>query len=349
MDTMMKNYPRGRHFVKKAFHHFCTKDTIKWFEEKGVKLKPEDDGRMFPVTDSSQSIIDCLIREANKYKVDILMNVQVEKVEKLNDQFHLWTANRQLFTADYLCIATGGYHKSSMFKWIHELGHAIEEPVPSLFTFNLPHHPVTKLMGVSLPDVRIKIVGSKLSEQGPLLITHWGLSGPAVLRLSAWGARELANKSYEFEIMVNWLPAYDEQALKEKFLEIRADSASQKLMNKNLFGLPQRLWEFHVQQSGIPENLRWGDLPGKLQNKLIQNLVTGQFKVVGKTTFKEEFVTAGGIKLSEIDPNTMQSKIVPGLFFAGEVMDVDGITGGFNFQHAWTSGFIAAKSVSMIR
>ena len=346
INEIIKRYPSGQHFIKKAFHYFFTNDTIEWFNQRGVELKTEEDGRIFPVTDSSQTIIDCLLREANKYGVEILMSCQVDKVEKLNSVFNLTTSDSRLLTADFICIATGGYPKSSMFNWLKNLGHSIEEPVPSLFTFNLFNNAITKLMGISVADVRVKIIGSKLTAQGPILITHWGLSGPAVLRLSAWGARELAAQSYAFSVMVNWIPVFHEQKLREKFQELRIENASQKVISKHAFGLPQRLWEYIIKRSGITENLRWADLSSKSQNALILNLTAMQFDVKGKTTFKEEFVTAGGIRLSEIDPNTMQSKIISNLFFAGEVMDVDGITGGFNFQHAWTSGFIAAKAIS---
>jgi predicted Rossmann fold flavoprotein len=343
---MMNKYPRGNHFVKKTFHQFFTTDTIEWFQTRGVVLKIEGDGRMFPASDSSETIIECLMKEVNKYKVEILLSKQVEKIEQFNGGFILTTADRCRLDADYLCIATGGYPKTSMFDWLKDLGHSIEEPVPSLFTFNLPDHPVTRLMGVSVIDAKVKIIGSKLSVRGPLLITHWGLSGPAVLRLSAWGAREFARSGYRFSVSLNWLPGINESSIREKFIELRQEQASQRISNKNAFGLPQRLWEYLIQQSGIPANMRWADLPAKVQNGLIQQLIAEKYEVQGKTTFKEEFVTSGGIRLSEIDANTMQSKIIPHLFFAGEVMDVDGITGGFNFQHAWTSGFIAAKTIA---
>jgi hypothetical protein len=303
---------------------------------------------MFPMTNTSQTIIDCILKEANKYGVEILMNKEATELSMVNDEWSVRLSDSRLLTSDYLCIASGGYPKSSMFDWLKKLGHSIEEPVPSLFTFNLQGNEITKLMGVSVPDGQVKIAGSKLSERGPLLITHWGLSGPAVLRLSAWGARELSVASYQFTVLINWIPDYNEHQLREKFQELRFDIASQKIINKNPFGLPQRLWEYLIYQSRITENMRWADLPVKEQNSLIKNLVLQQFEVKGKTTFKDEFVTAGGIKLSEIDANTMQSKIAPNLFFAGEVMDVDGITGGFNFQHAWTSGFIAAKAIAGI-
>lgn len=350
IGEMSKCYPRGQHFVKKAFHQFFTTDTIKWFEERGVKLKTEEDGRMFPVTDSSQTVIECLLREANKYEVEILMNREVKKINAQQSMFNVQGSNGEISDADFICIASGGYPKSSMFDWLKELGHTIEEPVPSLFTFNLPKHPITKLMGVSVEKAKVKIspmvIGTKLEEEGPLLITHWGLSGPAVLRLSAWGARELGVKSYEFRVVVNWLPEFNEQSLKQKFHQLRTVDASQKVINKNSFGLPSRLWEFLAAQSGVKNEWRWADFPSAEQNRFIKNLCSYECEVKGKTTFKEEFVTAGGIKLNEVDANTMMSKKVPNLFFAGEVLDVDGITGGFNFQHAWTSGWVAAKAVS---
>ncbi len=346
ITEMSRRYPGGGNFVKKAFHQFFTTDTIQWFEERGVKLKTEEDGRMFPVTDSSQTIIDCLLKEVNRYGVTIMMNAEVKELVKENGSFRLRLADQRQLSADLVCIASGGYPKSSMFEWLVKTGHTIEEPVPSLFTFNLPNHPVSKLMGVSVPDVRIKIKGTKLQQEGPLLITHWGLSGPAVLKLSAWGARELKQRNWTFDITVNWLPAYNEQSLQEMFAKLRYEMASQKMGNKNTFGLPQRLWEFLLEQSAVHKEKRWADLPVKDQHRLIRNLCAGEFSVKGKTTFKEEFVTAGGIRLNEIDHHTMMSKKLPGLFFAGEILDVDGITGGYNFQHAWTSGFIAGRSAA---
>ena len=349
---MIRNYPRGANLLKKAFHQFFTTDTIEWFKKRGVNLKTESDGRMFPTTDSSQTIIDCLLREANELGVNIIMNAEVKKVVRSNNSFALEysrsPADVGLSTSDFLCVACGGYPKSSMFNWLKELGHTIEEPVPSLFTFNTPSHPITKLMGVSVPEARIKIVNTKLEQRGPLLITHWGLSGPAVLKLSAWGARELAEKNWEFEIRINWLPDYDEQLLREKIQKFRTSLAIQRISSKNPFSIPQRLWDFFLSEAGVQIELNWADLPGKQQNKLIATLQQFQMKIKGKTTFKEEFVTAGGIRIAEIDPNNMMSKKISNLFFAGEVMDVDGITGGFNFQHAWTSGFIAGKHISAI-
>jgi len=353
ITEMSRRYPRGGNFVKKTFHRFFTSDTIQWFEERGVKLKAEEDGRMFPVTDSSQTIIDCLLKEINKYQVDIMMNASVQELKKVNDSFNLLLADGRQLTADFVCVACGGYPKSSMFDWLTATGHTIEEPVPSLFTFNIaseqasmPAHPITQLMGVSVEKVKIKIAGAKLEQEGPVLITHWGLSGPVVLRLSAWGARELKAKNWEFGIMIQWLPDFNEQELTKRFQQLRFDIATQKIYNKNPFGLPQRLWEFLLEHSGVKKEIRWADLPAKEQNRLVKNCCAGEFTIKGKTTFKEEFVTAGGIRLSEIDAATMMSRNIPGLYFAGEILDVDGITGGFNFQHAWTSGWIAAKSIA---
>lgn len=346
ITEMYKRYPRGGNFVKKTFHQFFTKNTIEWFRQRNVEIKAEPDGRMFPVTDSSQTIIDCLIREANLYGVEILFQSDVRKVFVNEQQFILELANGRNIDADHVCIASGGYPKSSMFDWIKELGHTIEEPVPSLFTFNLPSHPITKLMGLSVENVRVRITGTKLDETGPLLVTHWGLSGPAVLKLSAWGARDLAATNWSFKASINWIPGFTEQTARNKMQELRIASASQKISGKNIFGLPNRMWEFLVDQSGIKPDTRWADLPSKEQNLLIKNLFHYEVDVKGKTTFKEEFVTAGGVKLSEIDANTMMSKKIPNLYFAGEILDVDGITGGYNFQHAWTSGYIAAKSIT---
>ena len=346
MAEMIKKYPRGNQFLKRAFHHFFTTDTIRWFEERGVQLKTEADGRMFPTTDSSETIVNCLMKEVNKNGVQILLNREVAALSMLNDEWSIGFKYGEKIMTDFVCIASGGYPKSLQFEWLKKSGHTIEAPVPSLFTFNMPGNNVTSLMGIVAENASVKIAGSKLQEKGPLLITHWGMSGPCILKLSAWGARELAVKNYQFSILVNWLPAFNEQTLKDKFQQVRFDQAAQKIVNRNAFGLPQRLWQYLLQQSGVNENLRWADLPAKEQNKLIKNICAQEFAVSGKTTFKEEFVTAGGVALEEVDYNTMQSKIVPNLFFAGEVLNIDGVTGGFNFQSAWTTGFIAAKAIS---
>ncbi len=346
IPALLKKYPRGTNFLKKTFHQFNTSHCIQWFEERGVKLKTEADGRMFSITNSSQTIIDCLMKEVNRYGVEIMMNSEVRSLKYEESKFKLELSAVRHLTSDFVCVACGGYPKSSMFNWLTSLTHTIEEPVPSLFTFNMPSNPITQLMGVAVENTSVKMVGSKLCEEGPLLITHWGMSGPAILKLSAWGARELANKNYQFNILVNWVPKYNEQSLREQWQQIRNEHSAQKLINRNPFALPNRLWIYLLDVCGIKQDIRWADLSGKEQNKLIKNLTAHEFEVKGKTTFKEEFVTCGGIKLSEVDANTMQSKIVPHLYFAGEILNVDGITGGFNFQHAWTSGWVAAQAIA---
>jgi len=346
ITEMIKKYPRGHSFLKKAFYHFFTTDTIQWFSERQVTLKTEADGRMFPVTDSSETIVNCLVQEVNLYGVQIILNKEVSQLLLLNNQWKVVFANDSNLVADYVCVASGGYPKALQFEWLQKLGHTINAPTPSLFTFNMPGNSITSLMGISVDNAAVKIIGSKLQETGPLLITHWGMSGPCILKLSAWGAKELAACNYKFSIMVNWLPSYNEQSLKEQFQQVRFKFAAQKIVNRNPFSLPLRLWQYLLQQSGINESIRWADLPAKEQNKLIKNCCSQEFSISGKTTFKEEFVTAGGVDLAEVDYNTLQSKIVPNLYFAGEVLNIDGVTGGFNFQSAWTTGFIAAKAIA---
>ncbi|MFP5041562.1 NAD(P)/FAD-dependent oxidoreductase [Parasediminibacterium sp. JCM 36343] len=342
---LIQFYPRGKQFLKKAFHWFNTNHTVSWFEERGVTLKTEADGRMFPSTDNSQTIVDCLLKEATKYKVEVYTGCDVSSIAQKEEKWQV-KAGAAIYNADFICIAAGGYATAEKFAWLQQLGHTIETPVPSLFTFNMLKNPIKELMGVSVANAQIKLIGSKLQTSGPLLITHWGLSGPAVLKLSGWGARELADKQYQFSILVNWLQDTNEQQLRENWQYLRNEHATQKIGGKNPFGLPSRLWLYFLALCGIKEDTRWAELPSAAQNKLIATLTAQQFDVSGKTTFKEEFVTCGGIKLNEIDPNTMQSKKINNLFFAGEVMDIDGVTGGFNFQNAWTSGWIAAKAIA---
>ena len=349
ISELIKKYPRGASFLKKSFHHFNTNETILWFLERNVVLKTEPDGRMFPESNVSQTIVDCLLNEASKYNVEIMMNADVINFavssETENNKFRISLRDGRILNANYLCISCGGFPNISQFEWILKSGHTIENPVPSLFTFNIPNHPITSLMGVSVQNVSVKIAGTKLQQEGPVLITHWGLSGPAILKLSAWGAKDLSNCKYEFTAIMNWVPEYNENSIREKIQILRFDIAGQKIYNRNPFMLPSRLWEYLLNECGISNEMRWADLPAKEQNKLIKILCGQEFKVKGKTTFKEEFVTAGGINLNEVDYNTMQSKMIPGLFFAGEILNIDGITGGFNFQNAWTSGWLVASSI----
>ncbi len=345
IPEMSKRYPRGMHFVKKAFYRFFTEDTITWFRDRGVLLKTETDGRMFPVTDSSSAIIDCLMNEAATYGVEIRLHAEVRKLERREKNWNIVLANNELLPVDLVCVATGGYPKTAMFDWLMQTGHSIESPVPSLFTFNIPGDPLAGLMGIAT-EAKVRVPVAGLEERGSVLITHWGLSGPAVLRLSARGARTLSAAGYRFNILCNWCPDHHEQSLREKLTGYRQSVAAQKITGRNDLGIAHRLWAHLCERSGIAAELRWADLPAAKLHTLVKNVCCMELQVQGKTTFKEEFVTAGGIRLAEIDPATMQSRIVSGLFFAGEVMDVDGVTGGFNFQHAWTSGWIAATAIA---
>ena len=341
-----QQYPRGERFVRKAFYNFFSPDTIQWFEERGVKLHAEVDGRMFPTTNNSQTIIDCLLKDAEKYGVRFLMQTEVKKIERRDPDWCVMLSNQQEMKAQFICIASGGFNKPEGYAWLKALHHTIIQPVPSLFTFPLPDHPIRTLMGVSVHKVSVKIQGEKLKESGPLLITHWGFSGPVILRLSAWGARLLHDNNYQFTIWVNWLDDMKEEEFKLFMQHQRKENGGKKIYAGCPFDLSSRLWCYFLNASGIEEDKRWADLTQKQQQSLMQQLIAGEYHVSGKTTFKEEFVTAGGVDLKQINPATMESKLQKGLYFAGEVMDVDGITGGFNFQHAWTSGFIVAQSVA---
>lgn len=345
VPELVARYPRGKQLLKKSLYRFSPEKTIDWFARCGVKLKAEADGRMFPITDDSQTIIDCVWQQMMQNKVQVKYHKSIDSITKAGEQIQLHFNDDTTFLADKVLIACGGFPKQDQYKWIVETGHTIQTPVPSLFTFNMPKHPITELMGVAVPDATVRITGTKISEHGPLLITHWGMSGPAVLRTSAWAARELSERNYEFNIQINWLLNVTEEELKEQLLDIRREQGKQSVGNKNPFNLPKRLWEYQLKNAGINEETKWGELPAAAQNKMINFLIRDAYDVKGKTTFKEEFVTCGGVKLSEIDPQTMESRIMKGLYFAGEILDVDGITGGFNFQHAWSSSFIASQSM----
>ena len=344
---LIKNYPRGNKKLKKAFEQFGTIDTVNWFESRGVKLKAEADSRMFPITDDSQTIIDCLLNECKKHKVKIKTKVSVESVEKTESGFSLEIKGAEKIECDQILIATGGHNKLEAFQWLINLGHSISEPVPSLFTFNLPKSTITELSGVVVQDVEVKIAGTKLSHQGPLLITHWGMSGPAVLKLSAWGARILHEKNYEYSVLVNWLKNANEEETRNRLTEFQSQNPKKMLFKSNPFQLPKRLWEYLLAKSEIDEELRWNNFSGKKFNKLVNHLIADLYVGSGKTTFKEEFVTAGGVKLGDVNMQTMESRKCPGLFFAGEVLDIDGVTGGFNFQAAWTTAWLASEGIEI--
>lgn len=346
ISQLAKFYPRGEKQLKKAFAQFNTKDTVAWFEQRGAKLKTEADNRMFPITDNSQTIIDCLLSEAQKAGVVIRLHTPVLTIEKELEGFQLFFKGPRNIHVDKVIVATGGSPKLSGFQWLEKLGHQVDPPVPSLFTFNMPQEQVTDLMGVAVDHTLVRVQGTKLKQEGPLLITHWGMSGPAVLKLSAWGARMLHALNYHFKVQVSWLGSRTEQAVRDILFAMQEEYRKRKVANKNPFQLPNRLWLFLIEKADINPEAPWGDLGKKSINRLVNILLNDVYKVEGKTTFKEEFVTCGGISLQDISTNTMESKVCSGLYFAGEVLDIDAITGGFNFQAAWTTGYIAGKLTS---
>lgn len=336
-------YPRGENYLRKAFEQFNAQSTVDWFESRGVKLKTYPDNCIFPQSNDSQSIIDCFLKEAVDLGVEIKLNQSITHLDIEENGFTLYTRDTH-YQADRIIVTTGGQPKRSGLEWLEKLGHEIIEPIPSLFTFNMPQNPIRELMGNVVEKATVKVEGTKLMGKGPLLVTHWGMSGPAILQLSAWGARILSERNYEFAILVNWLDELKEDALRAQFQKIIQEHEGKKVANLNPFPMTSRLWNFLLQKSEIHPEMRWKDLGKKNINKLVNTLLNDRYEVSGKTTFKEEFVTAGGIALSDVDFKTMQSKKVPGMFFAGELLDIDGITGGFNFQAAWTTGFVAGKS-----
>jgi len=342
---LAKHYPRGERFLKKSFTRFAVKDTIAWFAARGVDLKVEPDGRMFPVSDDSATIVDALMNEA------AAMDVRIEKLAGVSELvlpkqggdggFRLMIGSRQV-SADRVVLTSGGYPQARAYAWLAATGHTIVPPVPSLFTFNMPQEPIRELMGVVVP-ARVRLSGSDLESTGPVLITHWGLSGPAILRSSAWGARVLNELGHRFTVQLNWLQGRSEEQVRHFFTE-QADLLDRKQAeNANPFQLPKRFWGYLLAKAAIDPMKPWGTIKKTDKNRLVDLLTNDRYQVEGKTTFKEEFVTAGGVSLEEVDPLTLQSRKVPGLYFAGEVLDIDGITGGFNFQAAWTTGYLAGK------
>ena len=341
-NDLVKFYPRGEKELRGPFHQFCSGDTIDWFEKHGVELKIEDDGRMFPVSNSSQTIIDCFLEATKKLGIDILTGQSVQSIFK-SDAFWKVETNHETYACKKIIMTTGSNPK--IWEMLQSLGHSVIEPVPSLFTFNIKDTRIKDLMGLSaLASVKVK--NSKLEASGPLLITHWGMSGPGILRLSAWGARELSDKKYQFAIVVNWLndKTFEETAITLR--ELKLEHSKKAVSKKSPFDIPNRLWESIVLASQIDIEAKWADLTKNQLTNLTNQLTNAEFQVNGKSTFKEEFVTAGGIDLKEINFKTMESKILSDLYFAGEIVNIDAITGGFNFQNAWTSGFIVANSVA---
>ena len=338
-------YPRGGNALKKAFTIFSTADTMEWFESRGVSLVTQDDLHVFPLSQDSQTIIDCFLSEAKKLQIEIHLGAGVKELVPANYQWeaHFIKDGLPSKVFDKIIVATGGSPKRSGLNWLEQLGHKIEDPVPSLFTFNMPSEPIKELMGIVVENATAKIAGTKLQATGPLLITHWGMSGPAVIILSAFGARILQEKSYSFEVLINWVSIKNEEKVFEHLEGISRSQAKKQLHNYRPFSIPDRLWQFFIGKCELNPTKLWGELGKKGINKIVRILTNDQYHVQGKTTFKEEFVTCGGVSLESINFKTMESLVVNNLYFAGEVLDIDGITGGYNFQSAWTTAFIAGK------
>lgn len=342
--ALSQHYPRGQRQLKNLFHQFHAEDTVAWFESRGVKTKTEEDGRMFPTTDDSQTIIDCFLNEAKKFGIEIKISHEVKHVEKKQDVFVI-ECEQNKFQARNVLIAVGGYNKLESYQWLKNLNHEISNPIPSLFTFNDSKKEFTDLMGVSVPDGEVKIAGSKLSQRGAVLITHWGLSGPAVIKLSAWAAEYLYQLNYTFTALVNWT-AISETEIRNTFLELRDGGSKKQITSNALFNTPKRLWEYLCTKAEIEDKKIWAELSNKSLNRLIELVYACPFQIKGKTTFKEEFVTCGGISFADIDLTSMESKKIKGLYFAGEILNMDGETGGFNFQGAWTTAYVAAQAIA---
>ncbi len=345
ISELCKAYPRGGNRLKKAFQVFNTRDAMNWFESRGVPLVIQEDNCVFPVSQDSQSIIDCFLREVVRLGIKIEIGKPVSGIRPVNGQLVLEFLRGDLRKRrfDKVIVATGGSPKRKGLQWLEKLNHEIEDPVPSLFTFNMPDEAVTQLMGVVVEQTLVYIQGTKLKSDGPLLITHWGMSGPAILKLSAYGARILSDLNYDFKVRINWVNETNNDLVAEQMIALTQSHSKKHLSNIRPYFLPQRLWLYLLEKSEVPTAKRWGELGKKSLHKLVHALTNDVYKVRGKTTFKEEFVTCGGVSLSSVDLKTMESKVCKNLYFAGEVLDIDAITGGYNFQSAWTTGFLAGK------
>ena len=340
---LVKFYPRGNKELLSAFYQFQPGDTIEWFEQRGITLKIEEDGRMFPITDDSQTIIDCFFKEIESSNIEIHYQTSLQKIQPQENGFVIQT-NTKEYECNKLLIASGGINKIEQAD-VLTLGHQIVTPAPSLFTFNLPNNPTTQLQGV-VCEAEVKIMNSKFIESGPLLITHWGMSGPAILKLSSWAARFLQEKNYQFGFEVNWLPDHSTASLFDYLTTIKNTERGKKIINQLPIDIPKKLKHHLLEKASIDNDLRWADINKQQLNDLAIILTQDVYQANGKTTFKQEFVSCGGVKLNEVNFKTMESKIVPNLYFSGEVLDVDALTGGFNFQAAWTTAWIAAQSMS---
>ncbi len=342
-NELVEFYPRGKKELLGPFHQFMTGDTMEWFEDHGVNLKIENDNRIFPESNSSQTIIDCFTENAKNKGVNLALNQEVESIEKENSQFVIQTKTNK-FIADKLIIASGSNPK--IWELISKLGHHIVAPVPSLFTFKINDDRIKEIPGVSVANATVQLMDSKFESNGPVLITHWGLSGPAILKLSSFGALFLAEKNYSYSVKINWLSKSTSTVLHKLNILKRENVKKQIILRSPFKDIPKRLWEKLVIASPIRKDQRWADVSNKQLSQLADQLTNSVFEAYGKTTFKEEFVTAGGVDLKEINFKRFESKIHKNLFFAGEVLNIDAVTGGFNFQNAWTGGFIAGKAIA---
>lgn len=345
IDELCRAYPRGERLLKKAFHIFNNKHTIKWFESKGVPLVVQSDNCVFPASQDSQSIIDCFLGEAKRLGIEIELGHGIKEIKQIENQLELVFLKDEFQPKifDKVIVTTGGSPKKDGLEWLESLGHKIENPVPSLFTFNAPSDPITKLMGIVVENTIVNIQGTKIKSEGPLLITHWGMSGPAILKLSSYGARVLNEMNYNFNVQVNWVYEQNNDLVINYMNSIINEHSNKLLLNIRPYSLPERLWLNLLEKSELSPKKKWNELGKKGFNKLISVLTNDIYTVRGKSTFKEEFVTCGGISLQSVDHNTLQSKVCKNLYFAGEVLDIDAITGGYNLQAAWTTGFIAGK------
>lgn len=345
ISELTKAYPRGGKKLKRSFTIFNTKHTMEWFEDRAVPLMIQEDQCVFPISQDSQSIIDCFLREAKRLNIKIYMGQGVNKIKECAAQLelHFIKTEQAPMLFDKVIVATGGSPSMRGLEWLQELGHQIEPPVPSLFTFNMPDESITKLMGVVVEPAVVSIQGTKLKASGPLLITHWGMSGPAILKLSAFGARDLSERAYSVKAQVNWVNEKNNDTVVAVLAKLNKEHSKKLLRNIRPYLLPQRLWLYLLEKCDVSSEKIWGELGNKSINRLMNVLTNDVYQVKGKTTFKEEFVTCGGVHLDSIDMSTMQSRVLPNLYFTGEVMDIDAITGGYNFQAAWTTGFVAGQ------
>ena len=340
--TLVQHYPRGGKALRGPFTRFQPRDTMAWFEQRGVRLKTEADGRVFPVTDRSETIVACLLDAARTAGVEVRTGVHIRSVTKPG-RFRIELADADPCPADRVLLATGSSPQGH--RWAAALGHTIEPPVPSLFTFAVDDARLRDLPGVSVPKATIALTGTRLEQTGPILITHWGLSGPAVLKLSAWAARELAERRYRAEVSIDWLPDLNAEQLRQRVNAVRTELARQMVGSSSPLGLPARLWQRLADAAGIGAEQRWTSVSNRQVADLVHELSRGAFQITGKGAFKEEFVTCGGVRLDEVAFKTMESRRCPGLYFAGEILDIDGVTGGFNFQSAWTTGWLAGQAM----